>query len=58
MRRALEDEGVQILDRVFVTGLMRGGGDAVTGAVGVHTRTGEFHVLSARATIVSRVSLR
>ncbi|MSQ71319.1 MAG: FAD-binding protein [Betaproteobacteria bacterium] len=57
LRRALEAAGVQILDRIFVTGLMRGRraaapGDAVTGAVGVHSRSGDFHVLKARATIV------
>lgn len=53
LRRGLEAAGVQILDRVFVTGLMRGaGGDRVTGAVGMHSRTGEFQVISARSTIV------
>lgn len=53
LRLALEREGVRILDRVMITGLMRGGGERITGAVGVHTRSGEFHVLPARATIVS-----
>ena len=52
LRRALEDEGVFLLDRIFVTGLMRDAGGRVTGAVGVHSRTGQFHVLPARATIV------
>lgn len=51
LRRALEDAGVQIVDRIMVTGLMRGGSERITGAVGIHTRTGEFHTLSARATI-------
>jgi succinate dehydrogenase/fumarate reductase flavoprotein subunit len=51
--RALEDEGVQILNRIFITGLMKGGGDRVIGAVGIHSRTGEFHVIRARATIVA-----
>jgi succinate dehydrogenase/fumarate reductase flavoprotein subunit len=53
MRRALEEVGVQIVDRIMVTGLMRGGSERITGAVGLHTRTGEFHVLSARATIIA-----
>jgi succinate dehydrogenase/fumarate reductase flavoprotein subunit len=53
LRRALEAEGVQLIDRVFVTGLMRGGGDRVTGAVGINSRSGAFHVLRARATIVA-----
>ena len=52
MRRALEDAGVFLLDRIFVTGLMRDGRGHVTGAVGVHSRTGQFHVLPARSTIV------
>ncbi len=53
LRLALEKEGVKILDRIMITGLMRGGGAGVTGAVGMHTRSGQFHVLSARATIVA-----
>jgi succinate dehydrogenase/fumarate reductase flavoprotein subunit len=52
LRRGLEAEGVQILDRVFVTGLMKGRGDAIVGAVGVHSRTGEFHAIKARATVI------
>ena len=52
VRRGLEAEGVQILDRIFVTGLMRGRGEAVAGAVGIHSRTGQFHTIKARATIV------
>src|ERR1700748_2733168 len=53
LRRALEEAGVQLIDRLFVTGLMRGGTDRITGAVGVHSRTGEFHVIKARTTIVA-----
>ena len=52
VRRGLEPAGVQILDRIFVTGLMKGKGGALAGAVGVHSRTGEFHVIKARSTIV------
>ena len=52
LRLGLEALGVQILDRVFVTGLMRGTGHAIAGAVGIHTRNGEFLAIRARATIV------
>jgi succinate dehydrogenase/fumarate reductase flavoprotein subunit len=53
LRRALEAEGVQLIDRLFVTGLMRSGGERITGAVGINSRTGEFNVVKARATIVA-----
>ena len=52
LRRALEAEGVQLLDRIFVTGV-GGGTGYVTGAVGIHSRTGEFHAVKARATIIA-----
>jgi succinate dehydrogenase/fumarate reductase flavoprotein subunit len=52
LRRGLEAEGVQLLDRIFVTGLMRGPGDRIVGAVGIHSRTGEFYAIKARATII------
>ena len=52
LRLALEAEGVQLIDRIFVTGLMRGNDGRVIGAVGIHSRTGVFHVIKARATIV------
>jgi len=52
LRRALEPLGVNIMDRVFITGLMRDDDGRVSGAVGVHWRTGEFQVIRARTTIV------
>lgn len=52
LRLGLEGQGVQILDRIFITGLMRGNSDRVVGAVGFHARTGEFFVIKAGATIV------
>jgi succinate dehydrogenase/fumarate reductase flavoprotein subunit len=53
LRLALEAEGVELLDRIFVTGLLRAADDRrIVGAVGLHTRTGVFHVVKARATIV------
>ena len=54
LRLALEAEGVELRDRIFVTGLLRAADDRrIVGAVGVHSRTGVFHVVKARATIVS-----
>jgi succinate dehydrogenase/fumarate reductase flavoprotein subunit len=53
LRQALEPEGIQLLDRLFVTGLMRDADGRVTGAAAIHTRTGAFHVIAARATIVA-----
>jgi succinate dehydrogenase/fumarate reductase flavoprotein subunit len=52
LRLALEGEGVQLLDRIFITGLLRDADHRIVGAAGVHSRTGEFHVIKARATIV------
>jgi succinate dehydrogenase / fumarate reductase, flavoprotein subunit len=52
LRLGLEAEGVQILDRIFITGLMHGTGERIVGAVGVHTRTGDFYAIRARATII------
>lgn len=53
LRLALEAEGVQLLDRIFITGLLGAGSGRIAGAVGVHSRTGEFHAIKARATIVA-----
>ena len=53
LRRALENEGVELIDRLFVTGLLRDDAGRVVGASGINTRTGEFRVLAARATIVA-----
>jgi len=53
LAHGLAEEGVQFLNRIFITGLMKGGGDRVVGAVGVHGRTGEVHVIRGRATIMA-----
>ena len=53
LRLALEREGVQLIDRLFITGLTRGGGDRIIGAVGINSRSGEFNVIKARSTIVA-----
>lgn len=57
LRLALNELGVTFLDRFFVTGLMRGGGESVVGAVGMHARSGEFAAISARTTIVATNSV-
>lgn len=47
--------GVEILDRTMATRLLVEGGSAggrVTGAVAIHTRTGEMLLLSAKATVL------
>ena len=51
LRRALEPIGVQLIDRLFITGLLRDG-ERVVGAVGIDTRSGQFHVVKARTTII------
>jgi succinate dehydrogenase/fumarate reductase flavoprotein subunit len=53
LRRALENEGVELIDRLFVTGLLRDDDGRVVGAAGVNSRTGEFRVISVKATIVA-----
>ena len=53
LRRALEAEGVQLVDRLFITGLMKGGTAGITGAAGINSRDGRFHVIKARATIIA-----
>ena len=52
LRRALEEEGVELIDRLFVTGLLRSDEGRIVGATGMNSRTGEFHVISAKQTIV------
>ena len=53
LRLAAEAAGIQLIDRLFITGLMRGGCDRIVGAIGINSRTGAFNVIKARATIVA-----
>ena len=51
--------GVRFFDRVMATSLLTEGGQPggrVIGATGLHTRTGEFYLFTARATILSTAS--
>lgn len=57
LRKALEQEGVEFAERVFVTDLLRDERGNVAGAVGIDGRTGEFHILRAKATIVATNSV-
>ena len=48
--------GVKILDRVMVTALLAAGGrqgKSVVGAMGINTRTGEFCIVLAKATVLA-----
>jgi len=51
-RKAVEDTGAQIIDRLMITDLTRKD-DTVTGAVGFHTRTGETYHIKAKATVLA-----
>ncbi len=53
LRLALEEKGVALLDRLFVTGLLGGPSGRIVGATAIHSRTGEFHLIKARATIIA-----
>ncbi len=53
LRLALEEKGVALLDRLFVTGLVGGPSGRIVGATAIHSRTGEFHLIKARATIIA-----
>ncbi|MBT8397611.1 MAG: FAD-dependent oxidoreductase [Gemmatimonadetes bacterium] len=47
--------GVRVLDRTMATSLLRGiggQGSKIVGATGVHTRTGRFVILEAKATVL------
>ncbi len=52
LRLALEQDGVALIDKLFVTGLLRHDG-RIVGAIGLHGRSGETHVIKARTTIVA-----
>lgn len=54
LRQALIELGVRMLDRVFITGLLKDSAEnRIEGAVGIDGRTGEFYVLPAKATIIA-----
>lgn len=57
LRKAVEKGGIQIVERVFITDLLRSEDGKVCGAVGIDGRTGEFIILRAKATIVATNSV-
>ena len=55
MYNELKRLGVTIIDRVMVTSLLTGpgtNGNRITGATGIHSRTGKFYILRAKASIM------
>src|ERR1051325_1436806 len=52
LRKAIEPTGVALLDRHFVTSLMRDADGRVTGAAAIHSRTGAFHIIAPPAPIL------
>lgn len=55
MYRELKRLGVKIIDRVMITSLLTEGGEPgnrCVGAAGIHSRTGKFFILNAKASIM------
>ncbi|MDP4222749.1 MAG: FAD-binding protein [Bacteroidota bacterium] len=55
MYRELKRLGVRVIDRVMITSLLSESGkqgNRITGAAGIHTRTGRFYIFSAKASIM------
>ncbi len=58
LRRRMQALGVNVMERVYVTGLLTSDGvyptrGAVVGCYGFHTRTGEPYVIKAAATVIA-----
>jgi succinate dehydrogenase/fumarate reductase flavoprotein subunit len=56
MYKEMKRQGVNIYDRVMATSLLTEGGRVggrVAGATGLHSRTGEFYIFRAKATILA-----
>ena len=51
MRSVVLKSGIRVMDRIMVTDLLKQDG-MVIGAVGFHTRTGDFYVFKAKATVI------
>jgi len=51
-RKKVIDSGCKILDRIMITDLLEKDG-RIVGAAGFHTRTGEFYLIEAKATVIS-----
>ena len=51
-RKKVIDSGCRLLDRIMITELLKKD-DRVAGAVGFHVRTGDFHVIKSKATVMA-----
>jgi succinate dehydrogenase/fumarate reductase flavoprotein subunit len=51
-RKKVIDSGCRVLDRVMITDLLKQRG-RVVGAVGFHTRTGDFYLIKAKAVVIA-----
>lgn len=52
LRRKAEKAGVTMIDRIFANDLLMNDGRCV-GAVGFHTRTGDFYLFKAKGTVIA-----
>lgn len=52
MRKEILARGINLVERVMVTDLLSSDGQ-VTGALGIHTRTGEFVIFKAKAVVIA-----
>lgn len=57
LRKALEREGIQFAERIFVTDLLKDEQGNIAGAAGMDGRSGEFYILRAKATIIATNSV-
>jgi len=55
-RKKVIDSGCTILDRVMITDLVKHDG-RIVGAVGFHTRNGDFYLIKSRATVIANGGL-
>jgi succinate dehydrogenase/fumarate reductase flavoprotein subunit len=57
LRKALEQEAIRLVERVFITDLLKDKEGKIGGAVGIDGRTGEFCILRAKATVIATNSV-
>lgn len=57
LRKALEQEGVEFIERVFITDLLKTDEGRLAGVVGIDARSGEFTVIRSKATIIATNSV-
>lgn len=57
LRKALEKEGVSIVEQIFITDLLPDESRNIAGAVGLNGRTGQFCIIRAKSTVVATNSV-